>query len=707
LTIGWRLAVAIIGLMQDPSSGTPRSATVAVLFCDLVASTARQSRLGDDAADAFRRAFFVALRDAVAATRGREVRSTGDGLKVVFPDSAVDAVTCAVLMHQRVDALDADDPARIRIGVSAGELVEEDDDWHGTPVVEAARLCALAAPGATLVTDVVRALVGSRGGHRFRPRGKLVLKGIPEPMPAWELEPESALARVSPPTVLAGRHRRRWLVPIGVALTLAVVAVVLLTRDEESERAASGVPAAVGYTPRFASRPCPTGMPALRGRSCGTLTVPEDRANPRNGREVRLLVVRAPARGAKTADPIVDFGVDVVPNSALREHADEIVLSQRGVAPSEPALTCPEYAGVAPDAFERAVRDPQTVSEGTQALSDCRARLEGSGVDIGAYDLVAMGQDMVDLLRVLHLQRVHLVSGFVLSIAAIEVAHTAPDAVATMTLQDPVLPGDGPATDPTAYLAAAFDRYAELCERDPSCATLGNLRTAYARYAEEVHSDPFVATGDDGNGHVRNVLIDRDRLAHALAGALLDRSSYPLLAVGLTQAGSDVLRGLTAGRAIEYHAEMLDPEFPWGAFLSLRCSYEPHTIAPGHALSSQSLPAFAGVDDGLLEWQCRAWNVPKLPASAFDDERSVDVPTLIVQGGLAPTVSAEWPAQLREDTFTRAIVITFATLSANPLSDGAPPCLSQLRQRFITNPTAPLNTSACASRTPIIDFVTP
>jgi class 3 adenylate cyclase len=143
-----------------------RTATVTVLFCDLVASTERHQLHGDDAADEFRREFFAALRAAADASSGNVVKNTGDGLMVVFRDSAVDAVSCATKMHENVEALDVDPPAYIRIGISAGEASTEHGDWFGTPVIEAARLCDAADTGQTLVNDVVRVLVGSRGGHQ-------------------------------------------------------------------------------------------------------------------------------------------------------------------------------------------------------------------------------------------------------------------------------------------------------------------------------------------------------------------------------------------------------------------------------------------------------------------------------------------------------------------------------------------------------------
>ena len=48
--------------------------------------------------------------------------TAGDGMMVVFPESVVDAVACAIAMHPAVAALDPDDPPLLRIGISSGEV---------------------------------------------------------------------------------------------------------------------------------------------------------------------------------------------------------------------------------------------------------------------------------------------------------------------------------------------------------------------------------------------------------------------------------------------------------------------------------------------------------------------------------------------------------------------------------------------------------
>ena len=139
-----------------------RTQAVTILFCDLVQSTERRARLGDDAFDEFSHRFLIALRTAIADAGGKEVSNAGDGLMVVFPDSVADAVSCAIEMHRSVAELDADDPPLLRVGISCGEVAQEGDEYSGMPIVEAARLEAAASPGQTLANVVVRSLVGTR-----------------------------------------------------------------------------------------------------------------------------------------------------------------------------------------------------------------------------------------------------------------------------------------------------------------------------------------------------------------------------------------------------------------------------------------------------------------------------------------------------------------------------------------------------------------
>jgi DNA-binding NarL/FixJ family response regulator/class 3 adenylate cyclase len=160
-------------------SGAVSEQFVTILFADLVGSAALFSRHGDDAADALRRAHLDALRAAVAEHDGREVKSTGEGLMVVFA-STVAALRCAVAMQCATTG--TEDRLPLRVGVDAGEPVG--DEPYGTPVIVAEQLCGIAEPGEILATDVVCRVAAPRLGHAIAPAGALKVRGVPERVPA-------------------------------------------------------------------------------------------------------------------------------------------------------------------------------------------------------------------------------------------------------------------------------------------------------------------------------------------------------------------------------------------------------------------------------------------------------------------------------------------------------------------------------------------
>lgn len=183
------------------------SATVTFVFVDLVGSTDLLHRLGDDANDELTRRYQLAMREVVERHGGDVVRTMGDGLMVVFEHSVAGAAAAAVDMQRAVDRMGRADPLlrlQIRVGLSVGEATVVEGDWSGTPIFEAARLESKARPGSILVNDVVRVLLGTRGGFEFTPVGALELKGFPEPLPAAELawEPDPGLPEVPLPAGL-------------------------------------------------------------------------------------------------------------------------------------------------------------------------------------------------------------------------------------------------------------------------------------------------------------------------------------------------------------------------------------------------------------------------------------------------------------------------------------------------------------------------
>ena len=167
------------------------------LFTDLVGSTELSSAMSASQADLLRQTHFGLLRGVIAASGGIEVKNLGDGLMVMFT-SPSRALAGAVGMQQSIERHNrhAEISLAVRIGLSTGETTEEDGDYFGDPVIEAARLCALADGSQILATELLRMLVGRHAIHEFVSLGPLELKGLSTPVPVvkvvWEPSPEYA-----------------------------------------------------------------------------------------------------------------------------------------------------------------------------------------------------------------------------------------------------------------------------------------------------------------------------------------------------------------------------------------------------------------------------------------------------------------------------------------------------------------------------------
>ncbi|MEE8336437.1 MAG: adenylate/guanylate cyclase domain-containing protein [Dehalococcoidia bacterium] len=152
-----------------------------ILFTDLESSTALTQRVGDEAAQEVLRGHNTAVRGALEANGGREVKHTGDGIMAAFP-SAVAAVQAGIAIQRAL----AGGEVRVRVGINAGEPIAEDDDFFGTAVQLAARITDRAEPGQVLVSNVVRELCAGKL-FDFTSQGEATLKGFDEPVKLYQV----------------------------------------------------------------------------------------------------------------------------------------------------------------------------------------------------------------------------------------------------------------------------------------------------------------------------------------------------------------------------------------------------------------------------------------------------------------------------------------------------------------------------------------
>jgi class 3 adenylate cyclase len=177
------------------STLTPGRQWVAVLFTDIVDSTTLNHSLGDEDWARLLAEHRRLIRECVATHHGVEVGTQGDGFLLRFDDPD-HAATCAIEIQQRLldarAALGDQAPLHVRIGIHAGEVVQDDDDIIGTVINLAARVTSAAGADEILVTEPFADHLSS--GHILLDRGLKSLKGFAQPRHllaiAWQVVPD-------------------------------------------------------------------------------------------------------------------------------------------------------------------------------------------------------------------------------------------------------------------------------------------------------------------------------------------------------------------------------------------------------------------------------------------------------------------------------------------------------------------------------------
>jgi class 3 adenylate cyclase len=158
-------------------------AVLTVLFTDIEGSTALAERLGDDRWVEVLGAHDAAVRAALAAHGGEEIKTTGDGFLAVFGRAAY-AVRAGLLARRLVGAVrvpDAPGGLRIRVGAHSGAVIRRGGDVLGRNVHLARRITAAARGGEMVVSSAVKSAARGQAGLRTGPPRTLRFSGVPEP----------------------------------------------------------------------------------------------------------------------------------------------------------------------------------------------------------------------------------------------------------------------------------------------------------------------------------------------------------------------------------------------------------------------------------------------------------------------------------------------------------------------------------------------
>ena len=188
---------------------------VVVLVVDIVQSTTLRQQIGEPRFADVRREFMTSASRIVVKHRGQIQTELGDGFLATFSTATAALASGTGILrvnaganrrrsdHERLD---------LRLGISGGEAQWDGSEISGLAPVEATRLEGVAEPNTVLCSDIVRVLARDDGRLHFVDAGALSLKGLRDPIHAWQVgwEPSRTGEELGLPEPLEAEPRLRF-----------------------------------------------------------------------------------------------------------------------------------------------------------------------------------------------------------------------------------------------------------------------------------------------------------------------------------------------------------------------------------------------------------------------------------------------------------------------------------------------------------------
>ncbi|HEX7132468.1 MAG TPA: alpha/beta hydrolase [Iamia sp.] len=433
--------------------------------------------------------------------------------------------------------------------------------------------------------------------------------------------------------------------------------------------------------------------------TCGTVDVPSDAADPGSD-PITLAVARVHGSGDPDAEPVISLhggpGGDALsgPPTGLMaldilDERDVVTFDQRGAGRSRPSLNCPEKEEAILDTLAAAEPWEVEYAANVEAVDACYRRLtEDEGIDLDLYDTPASVRDIEVLRETLGVEAWNVWGASYGTRLGLDYARTHPDRVRSLVIDSVYAPDVGGVERAKALPQGALDRLADACAADEACAdAYGDLGAALVDAAAAMEADPEELTAPvtlGGEEQERTFVLTGTDVRAGLFAALYDSELIPLL--------PSVVAAVAAGdrSIIPQFVDVGVPrllDLSEGAFYSVDCADSGRSLEGADVEAELS----EATEDALIALNsaqvfCADWPVEHVP-EAFNEQVTVDVPTLVYGGTLDPiTPFADSEAQAEAMPDARFVAVPNAGHGAAGTDD----CTKAARDGFWRDPAADL-----------------
>ncbi|MCX5072262.1 alpha/beta hydrolase [Streptomyces sp. NBC_00513] len=456
---------------------------------------------------------------------------------------------------------------------------------------------------------------------------------------------------------------------------------------------------------RYEPGPCPkTPEPVeeLEGARCGTLTVPENRAEP-SGKTIELGVAIVPATaGTPKSDPIVWLaggpGDDAVGEAklaigaGLNRDRDVILMSQRGTYSADPTALCPNIDQFNARAVGLVYDAPSTERLHVEATKACRDQLAGRGLDLSAYNDTESAADYEDLRSTLGIKQWNLYGISYGTHLALVYMRLHPEGLRSVGIDGILPPSRAGSAATWSSARQGIDGLFKACADQPACdKRYPNLSATFDKLVSDLEAKP-VTTTVTLPGHDKPVKVVLD------GGALVNwMTSATHVAPQVPRALDELAHGKPQRIARQWAGGKLSPQaigrvahgLAYGVFCSAWTPYESQEQAlkggqdafPSFPLSVQAqAPQLT-----FLRPDCDVWNVPPADPSIRDVTRG-DIPTLALSGSFDSQTGADNGPYVAS-TLSKAKVVTIPYQPHVVIATSK--CAQEIAVSFFDTPNAP------------------
>ena len=476
------------------------------------------------------------------------------------------------------------------------------------------------------------------------------------------------------------------------------------------------------YTASFAKTACTFASPQGVTVTCGFVSVPEDRTNPRTN-TIQLAVAIYHSTSANPApDPVIflqggpggqavqlsadDYDILVKPFLAKR---DFITFDQRGTGLSKPALGCDELENVYKQDVSGQIPASSRDYIYTNAFRSCHGAMVIGGIELNSYTTVASSDDIKDIVNILGYKQVDLYGASYGTRLALVAMRDHPEIVRSAVL-DSVVPvevklfNEDPIRDNSA-LQAMFDG----CAAEASCnKAYPDLKTVFWDLVDQLEAKPITISGPQVVGS-NNETIDGSSLIDLVIGLL---KYSPTIGYG-----PDIIYKIKAGDYSSFVAMQASLPYEFedinlGLYISMTCHEQILSTTPQDLQASRnpqddtskyiSLPFFQ--DAQALFDACKIWgSVP--PAPGENDAVVSAIPALIIEGKYDPATPPIFGKQVAAN-LSHSFYMEFSNQGHTPSATDTSGCATETMVTFFGNPAQEPDMT-CLSVLKGVDFSVP